>query len=89
MENIALEELAQLMGTRAHMYNMLSRAFVAEADDEFIRQLRSMHFPQGTGSAATARLTAASNRSLCSPANSSARPCTQTAFSSPSASRAS
>lgn len=53
MENIALEELAQLMGTRAHMYNMLSRAFVAEADDEFIRQLRSMHFPQGTGSAAT------------------------------------
>lgn len=53
MESIALEELAQLMGTRAHMYNMLSRAFVAEADDDFIRQLRSMHFPQGTGSTAT------------------------------------
>lgn len=52
METVAVEELALFMGQRADMYNMLSRAFMVEADDEFIQQLRSMHFPQGTGNQA-------------------------------------
>lgn len=50
MEFVADDELAQLMGNRADMYNMLSRVFLMEADEELISQLRTMHFPQGTGS---------------------------------------
>ena len=46
---MANEELQQLMESRAHMYNMLARAFVEEADEELLKELKHMRFPQNTG----------------------------------------
>lgn len=46
---MADNEIAQICASRANMYNMLSRVFMEEVDAKFLKELKSMHFPQNTG----------------------------------------
>ena len=46
---MASSELIQLMESRANMYNLLARAFISEVDQDFLKELKHMRFPQNTG----------------------------------------
>ncbi len=42
-------DLCELMQSRASMYNMLSRAFIQEVDEQFLNELKHLRFPRNTG----------------------------------------
>ncbi|WP_241158199.1 molecular chaperone [Adlercreutzia sp. ZJ138] len=48
---MANEELQQIMQSRARMYGLLSRVHFKEVDEDFLKELKHMHFPQNTGNA--------------------------------------
>ena len=44
-------ELAQVMESRANMYNLLAKVFITEVTADTLKELRAMRFPQNTGNA--------------------------------------
>lgn len=46
---MSTQDLASLMSSRAAMYNLIARVFRVEVDEDFLKTLKTMHYPQNTG----------------------------------------